>query len=81
MAGKPKTAELHPGPGFRIRHDIETKIRSGEWPPGFRIPVEHELTQAYLCSRATVSKAIGQLGKIGVAINVAEAGPPRRCPM
>ncbi len=23
MAGKPKTAELHPGPGFRIRHDIE----------------------------------------------------------
>jgi regulator of RNase E activity RraA len=23
MVGKPKTAELHPGPGFRIRHDIE----------------------------------------------------------
>src|SRR5665811_2538087 len=21
--GKPKTAELHPGPGFRIRNDIE----------------------------------------------------------
>jgi regulator of RNase E activity RraA len=23
MAGKPKSAELHPGPGFRIRTDIE----------------------------------------------------------
>src|SRR5215207_1069988 len=23
MVGKPKTAELHPGPGFRIRHDVE----------------------------------------------------------
>ena len=23
MVGKPKTAELHPGPGFRIRHEIE----------------------------------------------------------
>jgi RraA family protein len=23
MAGKPKSAEMHPGPGFRIRYDIE----------------------------------------------------------
>ena len=23
MAGKPKTAEMHPGPGFRIRYEIE----------------------------------------------------------
>jgi regulator of RNase E activity RraA len=23
MVGKPRTAELHPGPGFRIRHEIE----------------------------------------------------------
>ena len=23
MVGKPKTAEMHPGPGFRIRYDIE----------------------------------------------------------
>jgi RraA family protein len=23
MAGKPKTAEMHPGPGFRIRYDID----------------------------------------------------------
>lgn len=23
MVGKPKTAEMHPGPGFRIRHEIE----------------------------------------------------------
>lgn len=33
MAGKPKTAEMHPGPGFRIRYEIE------------RVPAEivHEL--------------------------------------
>src|SRR3954453_2999342 len=23
MVGKPKSAEMHPGPGFRIRHDVE----------------------------------------------------------
>lgn len=62
------------GVGRRIRHDIETKIRSGEWPPGFRIPVEHELTQTYLCSRATVSKAIGQLVSSGLIERRKRAG-------
>ena len=27
MVGKPKTAEMHPGPGFRIRHEIERPER------------------------------------------------------
>lgn len=27
MVGKPKTAEMHPGPGFRIRHEIERTPR------------------------------------------------------
>ena len=27
----------------QIRADIEARIGSGEWQPGFRIPFEHEL--------------------------------------
>ncbi len=27
----------------RIRDDIEARIMSGEWPPGHRVPFEHEL--------------------------------------
>ncbi len=42
----------------RIRSDIAERILSGEWPPGFRIPFEHELMADYDCSRMTVSKAL-----------------------
>ena len=49
----------------RIRADIEARIRSGTWKPGHRIPFEHELTQTYACSRATVSKALGALARAG----------------
>ncbi len=42
----------------QIIADIETKILGGEWPPGRRIPYEHELTELYGCSRMTVSKAL-----------------------
>ena len=42
----------------RIRGDIEARILSGEWPPGFRIPPETELTAQYACSRMTVNKAV-----------------------
>src|SRR3546814_1431580 len=50
----------------RIRADIEARIRSGAWPPGHRIPFEHELTATYGCSRATVSKALGALARAGI---------------
>ena len=33
----------------RIHADIEKKIRSGEWPAGARIPVEHALMAQYAC--------------------------------
>lgn len=45
----------------RIRTDIERRIMSGEWPPGHRIPFEHELMAHYGCSRMTVSKALSEL--------------------
>ena len=42
----------------RIRDDIEARIMSGEWPPGHRIPFEHELMAEYGCSRMTVNKVL-----------------------
>jgi GntR family transcriptional regulator, histidine utilization repressor len=47
----------------QIRRDIERRIMSGMWPPGFRIPFEHELVEQYGCSRMTVSKALSELAQ------------------
>jgi GntR family transcriptional regulator, histidine utilization repressor len=65
----------------RIRAELERPIRSGEWPPGHRIPVEHELVARFGCSRATVSKAISALVAAGLIERRKRAGsfvaPPR----
>jgi GntR family transcriptional regulator, histidine utilization repressor len=45
----------------QIRLDIERRILTGEWPPGYRIPFEHQLMTRYGCSRMTVSKALSEL--------------------
>ena len=50
----------------QIRADIEARIASGEWPPGHRIPFEHELVKSYGCARATVSKALEKLASAGL---------------
>ena len=50
----------------RILFDIREKIVSGDWPPGFRIPFEHELTVHYGVSRMTVNKALSQLAQTGL---------------
>ncbi|MBB4122852.1 histidine utilization repressor [Martelella radicis] len=50
----------------RIQRDVEDRIVSGEWPPGTRIPFEHELTAEYGCSRMTVNKALSELVKKGL---------------
>jgi GntR family histidine utilization transcriptional repressor len=49
----------------RIRHDIERKILSGKWPPGYRIPKEYELMEQYDCSRMTVNKVLSGLAAEG----------------
>lgn len=58
----------------RITADIEDKIRSGAWPPGFRIPFEHELTLQYGCARATVNKAVTALATAGLIERRRRAG-------
>jgi GntR family histidine utilization transcriptional repressor len=65
----------------RIRADVEARIVSGEWPPGHRIPYEHELTAQYGCSRMTVSKALGELGRAGLIERRRKAGSFVRRPL
>lgn len=45
----------------RILSDIQDRILSAQWPPGHRIPFEHELMVQYRCSRMTVNKVLTQL--------------------
>jgi GntR family transcriptional regulator, histidine utilization repressor len=47
----------------QIRGDIERRILTGEWPPGHRIPFEHQLMARYGCSRMTVNKALSELAQ------------------
>ncbi|WP_209271845.1 histidine utilization repressor [Xanthomonas arboricola] len=50
----------------RIRQDLERRIHSGDWPPGHRVPPEHELMAQYGCSRMTVNKVLGLLADAGM---------------
>lgn len=61
-------------PSRRIRQEIEARIRSGEWRPGTRIPIEQDLAQHYGCARATVSKALGELVAAGLIERRRKAG-------
>lgn len=58
----------------RIRSEIEGRITSGEWPPGHRIPFEHELVARYGCARATVGKALTALVRAGLLERRRKAG-------
>jgi len=58
----------------RIRSDIEAKILSGQWPPGFRIPYEHELMAQYGCARMTVNKVLSALADAGLIERRRRAG-------
>lgn len=63
-------ASLH----SRILSDIGSRILSGAWPPGHRIPFEHELSAQYGCSRMTVSKALTELARSGLIERRRKAG-------
>ncbi len=58
----------------RIRSDLEAKITSGDWPPGHRVPFEHELMETYSCSRMTVNKVISALAEAGLVVRRRRAG-------
>ena len=50
------------GPVYlQIERAVRSKIQSGAWPPGFRVPSALELMQVVDCSRATMNKAMTNL--------------------
>jgi GntR family transcriptional regulator, histidine utilization repressor len=58
----------------RIRNDLEARIMSGAWPPGHRVPFEHELMETYSCSRMTVNKVLSALADSGLLVRRRRAG-------
>ncbi|WP_380876862.1 histidine utilization repressor [Sphingomonas sp. DBB INV C78] len=58
----------------RIREHIEQRILSGAWPPGHRIPFEHELMAEFGCARMTVNKAIAALVDAGLIVRRRRGG-------
>jgi GntR family histidine utilization transcriptional repressor len=58
----------------RIRNDLEASILSGAWPPGHRVPFEHELMETYSCSRMTVNKVLSGLADAGLVVRRRRAG-------
>ncbi len=64
----------------RIRVDVEQKILSGLWPPGFRLPFEHELMAQYGCARMTVNKVMSALAQSGLIERRRRAGSFVRAP-
>lgn len=68
--GEGSTRSLHD----KIREDLETRILSGDWPPGHRVPSELALAGVYGCSRMTVNKVMTQLATAGLVLRRRRAG-------
>ncbi len=62
------------GIAARIRSELEEKILSGTWPPGTRLPYEHELMAQYRCSRMTVSKVLDGISDRGLIVRRRRSG-------
>lgn len=58
----------------RMQTELETRILSGQWHTGYRIPTEKELAQRYGCSRTTVSKVLMLLAQKGLIESRKRAG-------
>jgi histidine utilization repressor, proteobacterial len=58
----PATATLHQ----QILADLEKRIVSGEWPPGYRLPFEVDLAETYQVSRMTMNKVLTRLASAGL---------------
>lgn len=59
---------------IQIKHDIETKIRKGEWRPSQQIPTEDELCSLYGVSRITVRRALADLVQSGLLSRIPGKG-------
>ncbi len=51
-----------------IRDDLRTRLDTGEWGPGQRLPSETELAARYGVARMTIRQAVGALASEGVVV-------------
>lgn len=51
---------------LRIRNALEARIRSGELPPGARLPTEAELQEQHGIGRATAQRVLHELAQAGL---------------
>ena len=65
---------MKPGLSEQIRRAIESRIMSGEWPPGARVPGDAELAEQYGCARMTANKALTALAHAGLIERRRRAG-------
>lgn len=59
---------------IEIQQELEARIKSGAWPPGHRVPSEHELSKTYGCARMTVNKALSALADAGLIARKRRSG-------
>nr|WP_269320519.1 GntR family transcriptional regulator [Alicyclobacillus macrosporangiidus] len=59
---------------MQLKRIIEEQVHTGTFPPGTRIPTEHELSQQYGVSRITVQQAVRQLVHEGLLVRQAGRG-------
>ena len=59
---------------INIRQSLHSRIISGEWPLGARIPDEINLAEEYGCARATVNRALQALAEDGLVIRKRKGG-------
>lgn len=57
-----------------VKQHILARVRSGEWPPDFRIPSESELVEQLGVSRMTVNRALRELSLEGVLVRMQGRG-------
>ncbi|WP_020667283.1 GntR family transcriptional regulator [Amycolatopsis nigrescens] len=53
---------------LRIRAELEERIRSGDLPPGTRLPTEAELREQHGVSRATAQRVLHELAQAGLVV-------------
>jgi len=68
-------AERLPPQSYRsLKAEILTRIRTGVWPAGTRLPTESDLAGSFGCARSTVNRALRELAAAGVVARKRRAG-------
>ena len=58
----------------QVKDHISRKIQDGTWPPGHRLPSEHELVAQFGMARMTVNRALRELVEQGRIVRLAGVG-------